>query len=535
MNGFPRAPRWWRDETIYQIYPRSFRDSSGDGVGDLEGIRTRLPYLRDLGVDAIWLSPIFASPMKDFGYDIADYCAIDPLFGSMADFDRLLEEAHGHGLKLLLDFVPNHTSDQHAWFQSSRSGRDDLKRDWYIWRDPAPGGGPPNNWISNFGGPAWTFDEATGQYYYHAFLASQPDLNWRNPDVRAAMYDTMRFWLDKGVDGFRVDVIWHLIKDEHLRDNPPNPAYVPGRPEIDRNLQIHSADQPEIHRVTAEMRGVMEEYDERLLIGEIYLPLERLMAYYGKDGTGVHLPFNFQLILSPWRAEEVARIVREYEAALPEDGWPNWVLSNHDQPRIAARTGAAQARLAAMLLLTLRGTPTIYYGDELGTGDVDVPHDRIQDPWAKQEPDASFNRDKARTPMQWSAEPHAGFSQAEPWLPLTADWLARNVEAVETDPASMLQLYRSLLKRRRHSAFRTGDYRQLGVADDVFSYERCDENGRFAVLLNFASEPRATSLHPAFEDGAILCSTDANRAGSAAGPFMLGPDEGVVIAAKGQA
>jgi len=532
MNAFSRASRWWRDETIYQIYPRSFRDASGDGVGDLEGIRSKLPYLRDLGVDAIWLSPIFASPMRDFGYDIADYRAIDPLFGTMADFDRLLEEAHANGLKLLLDFVPNHTSEQHEWFRASRSSRDDPKRDWYIWKDAGPDGGPPNNWISNFGGPAWTWDEATGQYYYHAFLASQPDLNWRNPDVRAAMYEVMRFWLDKGVDGFRVDVIWHLIKDEHLRDNPPNPAYTPGQPEIGRNLQIHSADQPEIHHVTAEMRRVMEEYDNRLLIGEIYLPLERLMHYYGEEGTGVHLPFNFQLIQCPWRADRVAEIVREYEAALPEGGWPNWVLSNHDQPRIAARAGERQARIAAMLLLTLRGTPTIYYGDELGIADVDVPHERIQDPWAKQEPDSSFNRDKARTPMQWSADPHAGFSEAEPWLPLTGDWQTRNVAALEKDSGSMLQLYRSLLELRRHSAFRTGDYRQMGVTDDVFSYERWDEKGRFAVLLNFASEPRACSLHPAFEGGAIALSTDANRSGTASGAFTLGPDEGVVIAAR---
>jgi len=534
MDGLTRASRWWRDETIYQIYPRSFGDLSGDGVGDLEGIRARLPYLRDLGVDAIWLSPIFASPMRDFGYDIADYCAIDPLFGTMADFDRLLEEAHQNGLKLLLDFVPNHTSDQHAWFQASRSSRDDPRRDWYIWKDAAADGGPPNNWISNFGGSAWQWDEATGQYYYHAFLASQPDLNWRNPDVRAAMYDTMRFWLDKGVDGFRVDVIWHLIKDEHFRDNPPNPAYTPGRPEIDRNLQIHSADQPEIHQVTAEMRAVMEEYDERLLIGEIYLPLERLMSYYGSEAeSGVHLPFNFQLIQCPWRAESVAQIVAEYEAALPPGGWPNWVLSNHDQPRIAARAGERQARIAAMLLLTLRGTPTIYYGDELAIGDVAIPSDRIQDPWAKQEPDASFNRDKARTPMQWSAAPNAGFSPAEPWLPLTADWPERNVAVLEEDRGSMLQLYRSLLKLRRHSALRTGEWRPLKGAEDVFAYERSDENGRFAILLNFASEPRATPLHPAFEGGAIVCSTDANRSGTASSSFTLGPDEGVIIAAKG--
>ena len=532
MNEPTRASRWWRDEAIYQIYPRSFKDRSGDGRGDLAGIAEQLPYIRDLGVDAIWLSPIFASPMKDFGYDIADYCAIDPLFGTMADFDRLLEATHAHGLKLLLDFVPNHTSDQHDWFKASRSSRSDPKRDWYIWKDAAPDGSPPNNWISNFGGSAWARDEATGQYYYHAFLASQPDLNWRNPEVREAMFDNMRFWLDKGVDGFRVDVIWHLIKDEQFRDNPPNPGFRPGQSEINRNLQIHSADQPEIHRVIAEMRAVMEEYDHRLLIGEIYLPLERLMHYYGEDGAGVHLPFNFQLIQCPWRAGEVARIVSEYEAALPPDGWPNWVLSNHDQPRIAARAGERQAKIAAMLLLTLRGTPTVYYGDELAIGDVAIPQDRIQDPWARQEPDASFNRDKARTPMQWSSEPHAGFSQAEPWLPLTADWQERNVAALAGQSGSMLQLYKFLLKlRRRHSALRTGPYRQLDVAGDVFAYERHDENGRFAVLLNFASEPRPAPLHPAYDGGAIVLSTDANRDGAARTPFTLGPDEGGVIAA----
>ncbi len=530
MSDFKRASRWWRSETIYQIYPRSFSDHSGDGVGDLEGIRARLPYLRDLGVDALWLSPIFASPMKDFGYDIADYRAIDPLFGTMADFDRLLAEAHEAGLKLLLDLVPNHSSDQHAWFKASRSSREDPKRDWYIWKDAAPDGGPPNNWISNFGGPAWAWDEATGQYYHHAFLASQPDLDWRNPEVRAAMFDAMRFWLDKGVDGFRVDVIWHLAKDEHFRDNPPNPDYTPSQPEIERNLQVHSADQPEIHRIVADMRSVMEEYDERLLIGEIYLPLERLMDYYGEGGSGVHLPFNFQLIQTDWHAQKVAALVAEYEAAIPEDGWPNWVLSNHDQPRIAARTGERQARNAALLLLTLRGTPTLYYGEEIGIGDVEIPPGRIQDPWAKQEPETSRNRDKARTPMQWSSKPHAGFSTTEPWLPLSADWQRRNVAAMTGEGSSMLELHRSLLHlRRQHTALSTGDYRQLSVADDTFTFERCDAQARFAVLLNFASEPREVALHPAYEGGAILFSTDAKRTGAANAPFTLGPDEGVII------
>ncbi|MGN6376577.1 MAG: alpha-amylase family glycosyl hydrolase, partial [Sphingomonas sp.] len=359
------ANRWWQTGTIYQVYPRSFQDSDGDGVGDLQGIRRRLPYLRDLGVDAVWLSPIFPSPMADFGYDVADYTGIAPLFGTMGDFDQLLGEAHDHGLKLLLDLVPNHSSDRHPWFQESRSSRDNPKRDWYIWRDPAPDGGPPNNWRSFFGGSAWEWDEATGQYYLHLFLKEQPDLNWRNPAVAHAIHDAMRFWFAKGVDGFRIDVLWLLIKDAQFRDNPPNPDWQPGMPDIDRLLQLHSADQPEMHDVVRGLRAVAEEFGDRLLIGEIYLPLDKLMTYYGPAGQGVQLPFNFQLLRTPWQADAIRRAVADYEAALPQDGWPNWVLSNHDQPRLAARIGEDQARIAAMLLLTLRGTPTMYYGDEI--------------------------------------------------------------------------------------------------------------------------------------------------------------------------
>ncbi|MBV9077236.1 MAG: alpha-amylase, partial [Methylobacteriaceae bacterium] len=359
---------WWKDGIVYQIYPRSFQDSNGDGVGDLAGITSRLGYIADLGVQAVWISPIYPSPMADFGYDVSDYTGIHPLFGDLADFERLVAEAHRRGLKVILDFVPNHTSDEHPWFIESRSSRDNPKRDWYLWRDPKPDGSAPNNWVSNFGGSAWQYDERTGQYYYHAFLREQPDLNWRNADLREAMFDVLRVWLDRGVDGFRVDVIWHLIKDAEFRDNPPNPAYHSGRPEIESLLQEHSADQPEVHEVIAGMRRVIDSYQDRVLIGEIYLPIERLVAYYGKDLTGAQLPFNFQLIQTAWNARAISRLVAEYEAALPAGGWPNWVLGNHDQPRIAARIGAAQARVAAMLLLTLRGTPTMYYGDEIGLG-----------------------------------------------------------------------------------------------------------------------------------------------------------------------
>ncbi len=293
---------WWQHGIVYEIYPRSFQDSNGDGIGDLEGIRGRLDYLAWLGVDAIWIAPIYPSPMADGGYDVSDYRGIDPIFGTAADFERLLTEAHARGLKVILDFVPNHTSDRHRWFVESRSSRDNPRRNWYIWRDPAPDGGPPNNWLANFGGSGWEYDAVTGQYYYHAFLKEQPDLNWRNLDVRTAMYDVLRIWLDRGIDGFRVDVLWLLIKDDQFRDNPQNPGWQPNQPGIDRLLQRYSADRPEVHDVVAEMRRVFDAYPDRVLIGEVYLPLERLVAYYGRDMTGAHLPFNFQLIFAPWNA-----------------------------------------------------------------------------------------------------------------------------------------------------------------------------------------------------------------------------------------
>ena len=280
MSNNPAAPAsvpWWERGVIYQIYPRSFQDSDGDGVGDLAGIERRLDYIVDLGVDAIWLSPIFPSPMEDFGYDVSDYTGVDPLFGSIEDFDRLLAATHRRGLKLLLDLVPNHSSDRHPWFIVSRSSRDNPMRDWYIWRDAGPDGGPPNNWISDFGGSSWEWDETTGQYYLHAFLKEQPDLNWRNPEVRSAMLDVMRFWFERGVDGFRIDVLWHMVKADGLPDNPPNPDYRPGMGEMNRVLQLHSTDQPEVHNIAAEMRALADQYGERLLVGEIYLPVERLV------------------------------------------------------------------------------------------------------------------------------------------------------------------------------------------------------------------------------------------------------------------
>jgi alpha-glucosidase len=339
---------WWQRAIIYQVYPRSFQDSDGDGIGDLEGIRRRLNHLERLGIDTIWLSPIYPSPMADFGYDVADYGDIDGRFGTMADFDRLIADVHRRGMKLVLDFVPNHSSDHHPWFVQSRSSRESPKRDWYIWRDPKPDGSPPNNWMSHFGGSTWTFDAATGQYYLHSFLKEQPDLNWRNPQVKQAIFDVLRFWLGKGVDGFRVDVIWCLVKDEHFRDNPVNPDWKPGLGDRERLISIYECDRPEMMGLVAEMRAVLDTYPgDRLLIGEIYLPLDRLVAYYGVDLKGAQLPFNFLLIGATWSADSIGRIVADYNAALPAGAWPNWVLSNHDRSRIASRAwavGKAPAR-----------------------------------------------------------------------------------------------------------------------------------------------------------------------------------------------
>src|SRR6202521_1627940 len=473
-------PHWWQRAVIYQVYPRSFQDTDGDGVGDLRGIIERLRYLAELGVDALWLSPIFRSPMRDFGYDICDYLDVDPLFGTRDDLDRLIEAAHGRAMKILLDLVPNHTSEQHPWFVDSRSSRASPKRDWYIWRDPAPGGGPPNNWLSEFGGSAWELDRGSGQYYYHAFLAAQPDLNWRNPDVATAMHEVMRFWLRRGVDGFRVDVMWHLMKDGAFRDNPENPRWRPGVAPHQRVLPLYSADFSGVHEVVAGLRKVVDEFDERLLIGEIYLPIERLVTYYGEDLRGAHLPFNFALLETRWNASDLAQLVRAYEGALPAGGWPNWVLSNHDRPRIASRLGRAQARVAAILLLTLRGTPTLYYGDEIGMEQVKIPPERVRDPWETNVP--GQGRDGARTPMQWDASRHAGFSEVEPWLPLSDDAAASNVAVESADPGSFLRLYARLIRiRRERPVLQLGAVHSAAARDDALMFAR--ELGAERILV----------------------------------------------------
>jgi alpha-glucosidase len=510
------TPSWWQTGVIYQIYPRSFLDSNGDGIGDLPGITSKLEYLRELGVDAIWLSPIYPSPMADFGYDVSNYTDVHPLFGTLEDLDNLLRQAHERDLKLILDFVPNHTSDEHPWFQAARESCTNEYRDWYIWRDPAPDGGPPNNWMSKFSGSAWQFDEQTRQYYLHMFDKKQPDLNWRNPKVRRAMYNVMRFWLDRGVDGFRVDALAVLLKDEQFRDNPMNQAWKSGDPSNFQQIGRYTEDQPGMHEIMQEMRSLTDMYDQRLLIGEITLPVERLMPYYGELLDEIHLPFNFQFVNLPsWEARTIRQEVEDYEVALPQGAWPNWVLGNHDRSRIATRLGRERARLAQMLLLTLRGTPTCYYGDELGMQDISLLPESMLDPAGKLDP--LHSRDPQRSPMQWDSNPNAGFCPAgvKPWLPVANDYQTFNVAAEQRDPRSFLALTRALLDVRRSCfALTLGSYQSVEQENpECFVYLRRHHKQHYLVALNFSAQDQAVTLSWQ-SHGHIVLSTSLDREGS---------------------
>ena len=530
---------WWKHGVIYQIYPRSFGDSNGDGIGDLDGIRQHLDYLsKTLTVDAIWLSPFYPSPMADFGYDVADYCDIDPMFGDLEAFDRLLREAHDRDIRVIIDFVPNHSSDQHPWFRESRSSRNSPKRDWYFWRDPKPDGSPPNNWQAHFGGGAWEWDEGTAQYYLHSFLKEQPDLNWRNPEVRKAMFDVIRFWLERGLDGFRIDVAHSIMKDPELSDNPPNPTYDPA---VDRPFDaiLHTMDHghQDVHEVYRGLRRMLDEYSTdrpRMMVGEIHIFDYPLWAtYYGPQLDEFHLPFNFGLLQIEWRASEVRSVVDAVEDALRVSGaWPNYVLGNHDVHRVASRVGADQAGVAIMLLLTLRGTPTVYYGDELAMHDVPIPPEKIQDPFEILTPGRGLGRDPERTPMQWDTSPNAGFSRpgVETWLPIADDADRINVAVELEDSHSMLNLTRALLRLRRDEpALHAGSYAPIeGGPDDCFVYLRQRGDRRFLIALNFSHESR--SLNTPFPRGEVLVSTGMDRSGpEKIDEFVLRPSEGCLI------
>ncbi|MGH3329258.1 MAG: alpha-amylase family glycosyl hydrolase [Streptomycetales bacterium] len=528
---------WWRHGVVYQIYPRSFCDSDGDGVGDLPGITARLDHLNDgtpdsLGVDAIWLSPFYRSPMVDFGYDVSDHTAVDPLFGTLHDFDVLLAEAHRRGIRVIVDFVPNHTSDQHPWFAAARSRPDDPRRDWYVWADPRADGAPPNNWVSTFASAdsAWSFDEATGQYYLHSYAPEQPDLNWRNPAVREAMYEVMRFWLDRGVDGLRVDAVHRIAKDPELGDNPTELADA-RRHRPHPTLRHHNMDWPDIDEFLREIREVLDGYDDALGVGEaVILDPAGLVRYYGEDGDGLHLPFHFGLLQTDWDAEALRATLDGYDGALPNGAWPNHTLSNHDTSRIVTRLGGGKrgllrARAAAMLVLTLRGTPFLYYGDELGMADVPVPQEQAIDP---------DGRDPARSPMQWDASPGAGFTTGCPWLPLSADAQRRNAAAQRDDATSMLSLYRRLIWYRKNSpALRWGGYQAVPSAPPgVLAYLRSAPEERLLVALNTTDRPGVLTARIA-EGAHVELSTDpARELGPVPGGAVeLGPDEGLVIRA----
>ena len=505
---------WWKTGVIYQIYPRSFQDSNGDGIGDLAGIRQRLDYLEWLGVAALWLSPIYESPMADFGYDVSDYAAVDPMFGTIDDFDALVAEAHARGLKIIMDFVPNHTWNQLSWFLEARTSRTNPKADWYVWADPNEHGGPPNNWLGYFGGPAWTLDEKTGQYYLHNFLPEQPDLNYRNPEVKEAVWADMRFWLDRGIDGFRLDVIDRMLKDPALRNNPANPDFVQQRDNPTQALKrVYSEGAPGIHALIQEFQQAIKAYPDRVSVGEIqyFSDPEDMVPFYGEsESQELDLPFNFGLLLQRWSATTVRNFVVSYDSIMPPWGWPNYVWGNHDQHRLATRVGGkAQARLAAMLLLTLRGTALIYQGEELGMENVDIPQELVQDPQGKNMP--GFTRDVARTPMHWNADTNAGFTSGTPWLPLSPEYPTFNVETERANPTSILSLYHALLGYRKITpALTLGAMQPLPTQpDDAFLYVRDYHGERRLVALNFSSEPRTLDIgHLTFDhQGRVVLST----------------------------
>jgi len=494
---------WWESAVVYQIYPRSFADTSGSGVGDLRGVIGRMEHLAWLGIDAIWLSPFYRSPMHDHGYDISDYCDVDPSFGTLADFDALVASAHDHGIRVILDWVAAHTSTDHAWFQEARRSREDAKRDWYVWRDPVPGPDgtpqPPNNWVSDLtdGGPAWTFDETTGQSYLHSFLPEQADLNWENPEVAEAMHDVLRFWLNRGVDGFRSDVINNIAKDPELADVAPASAKLP---------HVLLNDVPEVHPLLRGIRNVLDaappiplanrpdDRGGRMMVGEVMLlSTEQVSRYFGNDDE-LHLSFNFAPLFAPWTADVWRSCIEKTESLLaPIDAWPTWVLSNHDGPRHRTRNwkgdgpaSEARARAAAVMLLTLRGTPFLYMGEELGLEDAVVPPEQQVDPGGY--------RDGCRAPLPWDGNAGHGWAGAEPWLLFPPDADTRNAESLRADPGSILHLYRRLLELRRETpALQRGELALLEAPEGVLAYRRSLGDDSRVVLVNFTSDPISIS------------------------------------------
>jgi alpha-glucosidase len=475
---------WWRDGVIYQIYPRSFADSNHDGIGDLGGIIAHLDDLAALGIDAIWLSPINPSP------DVTNYNEIDPKYGTLEDFDCLLQEAHSRGIRVILDLVLNHTSELHPWFQAARSSRDNPYHDWYIWRSSGAHNRPPNNWQSVFGGGAWQYESSLDQYYYHMFYKEQPDLNWHHPPVRQAMLDVFRFWLERGVDGFRLDVFNVFFKSAHLQDNPPKL----GLRAFDRQQHIYDIDQDEMLPLLKEIRSLLDSYPQRYAVGETFLSNPTKAARYC---VGDLLPatFNFQFLFCPWRPGKFLSAIQRWEHSLTPEGWPTYVLNNHDNPRSATRYGRGEdderLKVAAALLLTQRGTPYIYYGEEIGMRDITLRREQAMDPIARRYWPFFKGRDGCRSPMQWSAAPNAGFSETQPWLPVHPNYLKRNLAAQRQDPDSLYHFYARLIQLRREiPALRLGMFLPLTYEPRaILAYLRQTPEQTVLVALNFGRRP----------------------------------------------
>jgi alpha-glucosidase len=503
--------KWYTNAAVYQIYPRSFADSNNDGIGDLNGITQKLAYLADLGIQAIWLSPFYPSPMADFGYDVSDYCTIEPMFGTLEDFDTLVREAHARNIKVLVDYIPNHTSEKHPWFVESRSSRDNPKRSWYLWEEPKidthENMAPPNNWLSIFGGNGWELDPLTNSYYYHSFLKEQPDLNWRNPEVKQAMKEVLRFWLDRKVDGFRMDAVYFMIKDKELRDNPINPQFVMGNMDpYMSQINTYNHGQTETLDILREFADVLSEYKDTFMITEVYLPVPELLKFFKVSSAKIHSPFNMNLISLPWQAAEYKKMIEEIENGIDAEDVPNYVLGNHDKPRIASRLGYARARLVAMFQLTLRGMPFVYYGEEIAMTDVLIPPEEVQDPVEKNVPGFGLGRDPQRTPMQWDETTNAGFSTEKPWLRVSENYRTYNVEAESREPFSSLNLYKKLLALRQNTpALKSGLYQSLESNNaDVLAYGRESKDGNVLIVLNFSDQEQTISMAG---KGTVLCTT----------------------------
>ena len=489
------AADWWRGAVIYQVYPRSFADTNGDGIGDLNGITARLDHIASLGVDAVWLSPFFTSPMKDFGYDVADYCDVDPIFGTLADFDQLIARAHALGLKIITDLVLAHTSDQHAWFRDSRRSRTGDRADWYVWADARPDGSPPNNWQSVFAGPAWTWDARRGQYYLHNFLPEQPQLNLHNVAVQDALLDAARFWLERGVDGFRFDAINFAMHDPALTDNPPAPPGKRTRP-FDFQSHLHNQSQPEIPVFLARVRALMDPYPGRFSVAEVVGPdAEPEMQAFTAGDRHLNSAYGFSYLYADALTPDLVRRANAAWDGAPGQGWPSWAFSNHDAPRAVSRWAEGRdrdrfARMAMLLLMALRGNVFVYQGEELGLPQAEVPFERLVDPEAIANWPETLGRDGARTPMPWNASaPHAGFSTAGPWLPVDPRHPPLAVDRQQADPDSLLNLTRRLIAMRKtEPALRLGALRFLDGPEGILAFERSVGDDVLTCMFNLGHQ-----------------------------------------------